>query len=53
MTARDKMKAILARLAQIPFQQTKCLNVDVDEALSIITSAEELDFYYRKIVKGE
>ena len=46
----EKMQAILNQLAQIPLQQTKCLNIEASEALAKCKSRKELDFYYNRLV---
>lgn len=51
MSKKEKLLAVLYRLSQIPLQQCKVLDVDINEALAKI-SDEELDFYYNKLVKG-
>lgn len=53
MSDLEKMQAILNQLAQIPLQQTKCLNIDASEALAKCTSRKELDFYYNALCKRE
>ena len=50
MTELEKMQAILNRLAKIPMQQCKTLQVSAEEALAKCESRAELDFYYRKLV---
>lgn len=48
-----KMQAILAKLMQIPFQSAKLRTVSAHEALAKISSQEELDFYYNKLVERQ
>ena len=47
----DKMQAILNRLSQIPLQEYKIMRLSAEEALAKVSSEEELDFYYNKLVK--
>lgn len=48
-----KMEAILGKLSQIPLQSIKLRTVSVHEALAKISSQEELDFYYNKLVERQ
>lgn len=50
MSKKGKLLAVLHRLSQIPLQQCKVLEVDISKALAL-TSDEELDFYYDKLVR--
>lgn len=51
MTPIEKMQAVLNVLAQIPFQERKCVEIPAEEALAKVKSEEELDFYYEKLVR--
>jgi hypothetical protein len=50
MSKKEKLLAVLHRLSQIPLQQCKVLEIDISKALAQ-TSDEEIDFYFKKLVK--
>lgn len=50
MTKTDKLHAVLWKLSRIHNQERKILDVDISKALAL-TSDEELDFYYDKLVR--
>ena len=50
MSKKEKLLAVLWKLSRIHNQERRVLDVDISKALAL-TSDEELDFYYDKLVR--